>query len=68
MKNKKLVQYIKDCGQSLIDNAETIANYDYIYNINIICDIYGNSDRIPSIKIATDILPEDTIKRGDDIN
>ena len=36
MKNnfkEKLIQNIKDCGQSLIDNAEKIAN-DYKYNTN----------------------------------
>jgi hypothetical protein len=64
MKNKKIVQYIKDCGQSLIDNAETIADYDYIHNITITCNIYDNDERIPSIQIATDIFPEGMIERN----
>lgn len=64
MKNKKLVQYIKDCGQSLIDNAETIANYNCIHNITITCNIYDNDERIPSIQITTDIFPEGMIERN----
>lgn len=64
MKNEKIIQNIKDCGQSLIDNAETIANYDYIYNITITCNVYDNDERIPSIQITTDIFPEGMIERN----
>ena len=35
---QEIIQNIKDCGQSLIDNAENIANYyKYMTGIRITC-------------------------------
>lgn len=62
MTKEKLVQNIKDCGQSLIDNAEKIANYEYLKDLTITC--YPMEDNCsPCININTDIIPEKFVKR-----
>lgn len=62
MTKEKFVQSIKDCGQSLIDNAEKIANYEYLADLTITC--YPMEDNCsPRININTDIMPEKFIKR-----
>ena len=62
MKNEKIIQNIKDCGQALIDNAESMVNYDYLQGITITCHV-DSSGGYPYISIDTEILPEDMIKR-----
>lgn len=62
MTKEELVQSIKDCGQSLIDNAEKIAAYEYLNDLTIIC--YPMEDnRSPRINIDTYITPEKFVKR-----
>lgn len=57
MTKEDLIKNIKYCGQSLIDNAETIASYKYWSDISIHC--YPADDgRVPRINIDTDIFPE----------
>lgn len=57
MTKEDLIKNIKYCGQSLIDNAETIASYKYWSDISIHC--YPADDgRAPRINIDTDIFPE----------
>ena len=61
MTKEELVQSIKDCGQSLIDNAEKIAAYEYLNDLTIIC--YPMEDnRLPRINIDTHITPEKFVK------
>ena len=57
MTKEDLIKNIKYCGQSLIDNAETIASYKYWSDISIHCYL-ADDDRAPRINIDTDIFPE----------
>lgn len=60
---EEVIQNIKDCGQSLIDNAETIADqYKYRCATVITCYV-DNDDRAPYISIDTEIIPEKFIER-----
>ena len=53
-----IIQNIKDCGQSLIDNAENIAgSYKYLRDITITCYVTDN-DTVPYISVDTDFYPE----------
>ena len=61
---EELIQNIKDCGQSLIDNAEKIAA-DYKYRcggMSITCYV-DEDDRAPSISFNTEFVPERWIDR-----
>lgn len=62
MTKEELVQSIKDCGQSLIDNAEKIANYEYLADLTITC-YPMEYNRSPCINIDTNIVPEKFVKR-----
>lgn len=63
---EELIQNIKDCGQSLIDNAESIANdyehYNYRTDLTITCYV-NERDRSPYINISTEFIPENWIER-----
>lgn len=58
-----IIQNIKDCGQSLIDNAETIVgDYKFFRDVTITC--YANErDESPYISIDTSFVPENFIER-----
>lgn len=66
MKNnwkEELIQNIKDCGQSLIDNAEKmVGDYEYPSDLIITCYV-DEKDRAPYISIDRCIIPENFIKR-----
>lgn len=64
VKREDIIQNIKDCGQSLIDNAEKIvADYDYrCSGISITCYV-DEADRAPSISFNTEFVPENWVKR-----
>ena len=60
---EQVIQNIKDCGQSLIDNAEDIVDrYKYRCATVITCYI-DNDDRAPYISIDTEIIPEKFVER-----
>ena len=61
-RNERFVQNIKDIGQALIDNAETIVDYKYLRDLTITCYILDN-DQGPYIHIDTEYYPEGWIKR-----
>jgi hypothetical protein len=64
--DEQLIQNIKDCGQSLIDNAEKIvAGYKYREGITITCYV-DEYDRAPYISVDTEFIPENIIKRFED--
>lgn len=66
LKDETIIQNIKDCGQSLIDNAEKIVNeYKYRQGIAITCYV-DDYDRAPYIKVETEFIPENIIKRFED--
>ena len=60
---ERLIQNIKDCGQSLIDNAENIVgNYKYLGEITITC-FPNDSSEVAHIEITNEIYPEKYIER-----
>ena len=60
---EEIIQNIKDCGQSLIDNAENIvSNYKYARGFTITCYVDNTSD-VPYISVDTDFYPEKFIER-----
>ena len=61
-RNTKFVQHIKDCGQSLIDNAETMVDYKYLRDVAITCYII-DEEPVPYIKVDTNFYPEKFIER-----
>ena len=62
-RHEELIQNIKDCGQSLIDNAEKIANnYKYSMNLTITC-YPAEKDDCPHIVVEQEFAPEKFIER-----
>lgn len=60
---EEVVQNIKDIGQSLIDNAEKIANnYKYPTSLTITC-YPGARDDYPRIVVETEFVPEKLVER-----
>lgn len=60
---EEIVQNIKDCGQSLIDNAEKIvSNYKYAKDFTITCHV-NERDEAPYISVDVDFYPEKWIER-----
>ena len=60
---EQIIQNIKDCGQSLIDNAENMAgDYKFFRDITITCYV-NESDGTPYVSIDTSFIPENFIKR-----
>ena len=58
-----IIQNIKDCGQALIDNAESIAgNYKFLTDLRITCYV-SERDCTPYINIDTDFIPEKFVER-----
>ena len=60
---EELIQNIKDCGQSLIDNAENIVSkYKYRSGLTITCYV-DDRDSAPYINVDADFIPENFIER-----
>jgi len=60
---EEIIQNIKDCGQSLIDNAEKIAN-DFKYHTDLTITCYPTEkDRAPRIIVETEFIPEKIVER-----
>lgn len=63
MLKEELIQNIKDCGQSLIDNAEKIVNdYKYFRDLTITCYV-NERNEAPYISIDSSFVPEKYIER-----
>lgn len=66
MKNnlrEEIIQNIKDCGQSLIDNAENIVNnYKYLRDVVITCYV-GERDEPPYISVDNSFYAESEVER-----
>ena len=61
--HEEIIQHIKDIGQSLIDNAEKIAN-DYKYNTDLVITCYPTArDEYPHIVVKQEFVPEKIIER-----
>lgn len=60
---EQIIQNIKDCGQSLIDNAENIvSNYKYVGEFTITCYV-NEINEPPYISVDTTFYPEKFIER-----
>jgi hypothetical protein len=58
---EEIIQNIKDCGQSLIDNAENIVgDYKYARGFTITCYV-DEHDRAPYIDVDVSFYPESFI-------
>ena len=66
MKNnwrEEIIQNIKDCGQSLIDNAENIvSDYKYARGFTITCYV-DDRNEAPYISVDTSFIPENFVER-----
>lgn len=62
---EQVIQNIKDCGQSIIDNAEKIAaDYKYrLHGLTIACYVNEQDEASPYIEVATRFYPEKFIER-----
>ena len=61
---EKIIQNIKDCGQSLIDNAEEmVGNYKFLTDVTITCYV-SEVGKPPYISVSQDFLPENFIERA----
>ena len=64
MTTEKIVETIKQCGQSIIHNAERIAGgYGFQTYLDISIKIPEANDEIPCISINTEFLPEGYIEK-----
>ena len=62
-RNEKIIQNIKDIGQSLIDNAEKIAN-DFKFHTDLTITCYPcEADQYPRIIVETEFIPEKIVER-----
>ena len=60
---EEIIQNIKDCGQSLIDNAEKIVgDYKFMTDLTITCHV-SEKGHMPYINVSTEFLPEKFIER-----
>lgn len=62
--NEDIINNIKDCGQALIDHAESIVgDYEYkLSGLTITCRV-NECDREPSIEVYHEFVPENFVKR-----
>lgn len=59
----RLVDYIKDVGQELIDRAEQMVDEDTDYISDFSIRIKFDRDCIPVIECITEVLTKNTIER-----
>ena len=60
---EQTIQNIKDCGQSLIDNAEKIVNdYNFTIGVTITCYV-DEKDEAPYISVESNFYPEKFVER-----
>lgn len=64
MNKEELIKRVKECGQSLIDNAESIVgNESMRRTLSITCYV-SNVDEIPTISINREFIPEGFVDRN----
>ena len=62
-RREEIIQRIKDCGQYLIDNAETILGEEkYMRELYVTCNFFDRSEP-PYITINKDVIPDSFIER-----
>ena len=63
MDNKEMIQQIRDCGQSIIDKAESIYGH-YTFDCGqLIIQITIDKNAIPVIEARKQFIPEEFFKR-----
>lgn len=56
---EELVEQIKHCGQSIIDNADSIlGNERYFFNLEVSFQIFRSKSQFPTVQIKRDFTPE----------
>ena len=61
---EEIIQNIKDCVQSLIDNAEKIVgDYKFMTDLTITCCV-NERGHAPYINVDAEFLPENFIERN----
>lgn len=62
-RKQEIIQRIKDCGQYIIDNAETIIGDEkYIRELYLTCNFLDISEP-PYVTITKDVIPDSFIER-----
>lgn len=65
MNREKLVEYIRECGKSIMDNAEQIANnFDYQTEIDVSFHIGPGMEELPEIVVDSRFIPKGIIDGG----
>ncbi len=60
---EELIKQIKDCGQSIIDNAENILGDNrYFLTLNVNFTISRSKEQIPDIEIKRTFIPEKEVE------
>lgn len=60
---EEIIQNIKNCGQSMIDNAEQmVGDYKFMTDLTITCYV-NERDNAPTINVDTRFIPEKFIER-----
>lgn len=60
---QELIDQIKNCGQSIIDNAETILGDErYFLRVGVSFDILRIKAQVPTVKIEREFTPEKEIE------
>lgn len=60
---EEIIKNIKDCGQSLIDNAEMmLGDYKFFRDMTITCYVNEHNEA-PYISIDTSFVPENFVER-----
>ena len=61
---EEIIQNIKDCGQSMIDNADKmVGDFKYLTDVTVTCYV-NERDRAPYVSVSTDFIPEGFFERG----
>lgn len=58
---EQLVDEVRACGQSIIDNAESIVG-NYRYQTDIDITAYIHMEESPTINVGTNFIPEGVVK------
>lgn len=60
---KELIEQIEQCGQSIIDNAESILGDErYFSHLQVDFQIFRSTNQIPCIEITRAFIPEQQIE------
>ena len=63
LKREDIVKNIKDCGHSLIENAEQmVGDYKFFRDVMITCWV-NEKDEAPYISVDASFIPENWIER-----